>query len=197
MGKVNTRESVLEEFDGFGNGHSFYMLKGVILSEFLDFAESVEDELIGGVKTDEDVITFDMCEKYHPNYANIIAKAFPKATVYGIGEWDSCDFVCIGPNVNTERFEYLSTEKLPFTMRIDEIFMDEGNIRVDLEVTDKETGAFILVGDLFCFNNAEEVQDFSTNDWIVEMSKYCPELKDAILDIIEEAVAWFKEESCE
>ncbi len=195
MGKLNTRESVLEEFAGFNNGHSEYMIKGVTLDEFLDFAEK-SDELIGGVQKGNGVIYFTMCEKGYPEYTDVVAAAFPDAMVYGTAAWDGAILVCISSarGIDTSIHEY-KREELPFTVSVDECFDDEGNIRIDLQATDKETGDSIYYGDLFCFDSAEEVRSFKDDEDCKEMLKWCPELEYQLDEAIEGAIRWHEKRS--
>ena len=150
---------VQAEIDGFGNGHSYYMVVGVDKGEFLNWAaERLMDptfsELIGGLEFEEgrDGITvakFDACEKYYPMLNSIIENAFPDAIVYGFGEWEDPMF-----DAPTDAYE----------VSLGECFSDDGNLRIDLTITDKKSGCTGNIGDLICFNSVESVRKAEDND---------------------------------
>lgn len=148
------RKEVQEDCSGFDNGHSGYMVVGVDKEQFLDWAalkyaqmeHGLFDELICNVQFEEgnDGITvayFDACEKYSPQLNDIIEKVFPDAIVYGWGCWDSC---------------LIEAPEDVYTTELDTTFEDGGNLRIDIKATDKKSGCSFYVGDLICFNSADE-----------------------------------------
>ncbi len=137
---------IQRECNGYGNGHSEYMVVCVDRIDFLLWAAHLVkdpgfDECILNVKfrigrDATTVATFSSCEKYAPMLCPMIRKKFPNARVYGFGAWDSVEF-------DAPEGEY--------TTMLEECFADEGALRIDLRITDKESGCYCCVWDLICF----------------------------------------------
>lgn len=144
-----TLDTIGMEFAGFDNGHSDYMIVGIDKDKFTDFlinavlAESYSADYRDGIghlqfeeKNGYTIATFDTCEKY-PRLNDMIEKAFPDAIVYGFGDWD---------------YNYIEAPEGAFDVTLDRCFADDGNLRIDLKVIDKISGAENGVGDLICFD---------------------------------------------
>lgn len=136
--------------DGYGNGHSEYMVVGVNRLDFLLWmAQAVKERKfdnsivnVSFVAGDDGstVANFSTFEKYSPMYCPMIREQFPDARVYGFGAWDSVVF-------DAPEGEYAT--------RLEECFADEGAIRIDIRITDKKSGCYCCVGDLICFADQE------------------------------------------
>jgi hypothetical protein len=146
------KKAVQEEFTGYDNGHSEYMVVGVDREKFLEWAalktlDPQFDEIIGNVRFDNGngivVARFSACEKYSPELNGIIEEAFPDAIVYGFGNWDSC---------------IVEAPDGAYEASLDECFEDEGNLRIDVLITDKKSGCTGAVGDLVYFDSVEDVE---------------------------------------
>lgn len=153
------RQLVQEEFAGYGNGHSEYMVVDVNADIFLDWAARMSldetfKEPIAGVsfKKGDDGTTvafFSACETYAPMLCPVIQEAFPNARVYGFGEWDACCFVAPPKAYKTS---------------LAECFSDGENLRLDVRITDKKSGCGSSIGDLICFDSSEEIDDVDEDD---------------------------------
>lgn len=149
------KKDVQIEFNGYGNGHSEYMVVDVDRDEFLEYIAKVslgllsewDHEPVAGVKFEAGnngvtVAYFSACEKYTPQFNPLIKSAFPKAIVYGFGAWDSC---------------YVEAPEGTYTATLEECFEDAGNLRIDVRITDKLSGCYGMVGDLICFDSTDDV----------------------------------------
>lgn len=164
----SAKESVQMEFNGYGNGHSEYMVVDVDKDQFLTWAatKSLEfdhglfEEPIGGVSFEEGngvtVARFSACEKYGPQLNGDVAKAFPDAIVYGWGCWDSC---------------YIEAPDGVYETELDEVFADGSNLRIDVKATDKKSGCSFCIGDLICFDSADDCEnpDDATYDYLTSL----------------------------
>lgn len=152
--------NVFDEFAGFGNGHASYMVVGVPNKEaMIEWAEITDqDEPVGGLSFKENngllIARFDTCEKYAPSLVQELSSMMPEAVVYGTGQWD---------------FPYFEVSSqggmaIPYETALEECFEDEGNLRLDIKITDHKSGESISLGDLICFDNLEEVENVSENE---------------------------------
>lgn len=154
---TRAKKLIKTEFNGYNNGHSGYMVVGVGRNTFLEWcAKKVIDDTeleIGGLRFEKqngiNIAYFDTCEK-SPALTDSIAEAFPDATCYGYGQWDS-------PVIST-------TSETTYETSLEECFEDDGNIRIDVKVTDKESGATFCVGDLICFEDLTDIGRRQHND---------------------------------
>lgn len=143
-------EDLDETFDGFGNGHSEYVVGGVDKDKFLTWAAIVaENEPLAEVKfktgnNGATVVEFTTCERY-PGLVGEITYAFSGAVVYGMGMWDTPEFVL--------------SDGCEYTADLEECFEDEGNLRIDVKLTDKKYGCTAVTGELIVFDTLEEVED--------------------------------------
>ncbi len=153
---IAAKANVQEEAQGFGNGHSGYMVVGVDRDAFLDWAAKFNifnDNEITSLKFEEGngitVACFDTYEK-HPCLCDNIKKVFPDADVYAYSMWDDNKASLDGVIINGKTDKY--------TKEIDECFADDGNLRLDVRFTDTASGCSFVVGDLLCYESVEDVE---------------------------------------
>ena len=140
-----TAKEVFEEFNGYENGHSSYMIADVDKEAFTDFfvnlvlSEGFEENqrgCIGELRFEESngytIARFESCEKY-PKLNGIIENAFPNSITYGSGQWDA-----IGIEAPEGAYE----------SSLSDCYSEGYGIRLDVEIKDKRTGATEAIGDL-------------------------------------------------
>ena len=154
--------SVREEASGFGNGHSGYMLVGVDMNEVLDWTARyniANGEEISSLRFIEGngitVAQFDTQEKY-PELSYDLKTAFPDASVYSYGMWDEPDAALDGMYI------FGSTDK--YTKELDECFAEDGNLRLDVKITDIASGCSFVFGDMLCYGSVEEFENRGDGD---------------------------------
>ena len=139
------RYQVQQDWAGYNNGHSAYMVVGVDKEKFLDWAVQHHNE-VHGVRfengNDVTVARFDTAENI-PSMVPILERSFPNALVYGCGQWDD---PCIMTHSNR------------YTTKLERCFEDCGNLRIDVRVKDMKSGCNQFVGDLICFYSLDEVE---------------------------------------
>ena len=163
------RDSIEIEFVGFYNGHSSYMVCGIkdedTFKDYLAKLSVAEKEPIAGFEyfAETKVAYFDTCEGY-AQLTREISEDFPDATVYGTGQWDIIDVdIC-------KNGQFVEQKKDCARFTLDECFEDYGNLRIDVKITDKGSGANINIGDLICFDSAEEVNEAEYDDSYVTLT---------------------------
>ena len=163
-------DSIEIEFACFSNGHSSYMVCGIededTFKDYLAKLSVAENEPIAGFAYFAETKTayFDTCEGY-AQLTQEISEDYPDAIVYGTGQWDIID-VDIYKNG-----QFIEQKKAYAHFALDDAFEDGcGNLRIDVDITDKKTGSVISIGDLICFDSAEEVNEAEYYDSYVALT---------------------------
>lgn len=161
-----TKDDLLMENNGYYNGHASYMITKVPLETFLDWAVSsdeAEEAGVSFVREGNGAIYFETYEKF-PELGTMLSLKFPESVVYETDSWDEiyANCYCNGKERNDL-----------FTASLTEHFADYGNIRLDFELTDKDTGAGITFGDLLCFDEEGDITEFEEDrEYIKELASY-------------------------
>lgn len=151
------------EVSCFSNGHSGYMVVNVPKDKFADWATLFNlsnNEEISALKFTEGkngiiVASFDTFEKF-PKLSRKLIEAFPEAVVYAYGLWDISS-----AEVNDE--EIKAPDSSLYSAVLYDCFADDGNLRIDIKITDKASGCSFSIGDLVCFSCARDVADRQDN----------------------------------
>lgn len=167
--KQHVTTDIETEWSGYGNGHCTYCIIGVEKERAKDILRT-ESQLrvpIGGLKFSQKngktIATFDTCEKDLSDLSKAIltdmGREFPDCTCVAVGEWDFPTLMVYTPNKGFLNPFYEQLQDL-FDISLDECFFEDGNLRLDVKLTDKATGEDIYVGDLIC----DDVDSILSND---------------------------------
>ncbi len=191
------REDLLKEITSFDNGHAEYMVKNIDKEALIDCAieyrkNYINSKTIGNVHEKNGMVYFTTCEKDFPDFSIYLSEEFPGAFVYATV---CCDFNVLYTYYKEggEDISFEEGKEKYYNVSVENCFVNDEGLRIDLDITDKETGASLYVGDLFCVNSEDaldalkEVIETGENntqycdfDTIAVYLDLCPEIKELI-----------------
>lgn len=182
--KKAKKAELLLENNGYANGHASYMVCGVGFTSFLDWAAQDKDAEEAGVSWVREslpeyaggTIFFETYEKF-PEIGSAVSRAFPEGVVYEAASWDGIYAACY--RNGEERGDLCACS-------LSECFEDEGNVRMDFEITDNVTGSSLGFGDLICFDSSEEVEEFLASEEFDSLAEYSGMSKGAFRSQVEQ-----------
>ena len=183
--KVIEALNMIEKDADFGNGHAGYMVCGIYDEEafkkYLAALSVTEKVGICKFKYDKEKETawFDTYEKYGPGFAEQISIDYAGTTVYGVSMWDDIfDSLAI-----CKYGKEVLSKTVHADFSLNSTFEDEGNLRIDVDVTDKNTEAVLAMGDLVCFGSVQDVARFEDGpEYDFVCSYLCQHEKDQVFE---------------